>query len=432
MTPDKSPEFSTQLASYLFSRRESLINAWHLRCGEDASLPSLKNLTHEEFVDMVPVLLNILEQRLRGVSEEADACQKAGEHGLHRWHKGYSLSAVLIEMAHLQTSISIEVENYLRLYPDIPIASLHQVYMTSQTFFNEIVRGSIEKFDELQRSSAIERVANLQRVMQELNELRRQQGEYLRTASHDLRGSLGVISGATSLLEQPDSPEELREQMAGIVQRNMAIVRALLNELMDLSHLEAGHETLTLGQFDATELIQEVVREVQPLAQQRGLTLQADGPESLLVEGDAAKVRRIAENLLHNALRHTPAAPDRPGWVSITWMPDNEARWRLSVQDGSPTLPPGTAAWLAEALKPTHDTAGVIYSTEQEPVPPNPGLPPSESTGESIGLFVVKRLCELLEASLDVEVRAAHDGVLSSTIFRVRFPARYADDSSGK
>ena len=56
---------------------------------------------------------------------------------------------------------------------------------------------------------------------------------------------------------------------------------------------------------------------------------------------------------------------------------------------------------------------------------PPPGPPPSNSSGEGIGLFIVKKLCELLSASFDVERRTHRDGGPTGMIYRVRFPSVY-------
>ncbi|GAB3989971.1 hypothetical protein GCM10028807_16120 [Spirosoma daeguense] len=409
-----------KIAEYLFNRREPLLNNWRARCSEDPTLSVLDNMTREEFNDRIPILLNILDQRMRQVAEEADASKKAGEHGLHRWHKGYALVDVLTELAHLHNAINDEIGKFASFQEQTLVGVIHEAHRTVASLIQNIIRGSILQFNKLQQVAAVERSANLQRVIDELNELSRQRGEYLRGAAHDLRGNMGIITGAVSLMEQENADDSDREQMLEMLQRNAVQATGLLTELMDLARLEAGEEMLDITRFDASELIRNVVHNSQPLIAGRNIILQADGPESLMIQGDAVKLQRIVQNLIGNAFRNTRSGP-----ISVTWLHDNQTRWLLSVQDSSSGLPPGAAVWLSEALKPAHETTGVLYGSDREPAPIEPGPVPLASTGESVGLFVVKKLCELLNASMDVDTRSSNGGGPAGTIFRIRFPVDY-------
>ncbi len=62
-----------------------MLNQWRTVCGQDQSLNSKSSFSREEFNDQVPVLLNILAQRLRAEPQESSPGERAGEHGLHRW-----------------------------------------------------------------------------------------------------------------------------------------------------------------------------------------------------------------------------------------------------------------------------------------------------------------------------------------------------------
>ncbi|MEJ1962075.1 MAG: hypothetical protein WDO56_11255 [Gammaproteobacteria bacterium] len=74
---------------------------------------------------------------------------------------------------------------------------------------------------------------------------------------------------------------------------------------MSLARLEAGHDRRNLSSFDVASLMREFCDALRPLASERGLFLRCEGPEGLLVTGDSAKVRRIAQNLVLNALNIT-------------------------------------------------------------------------------------------------------------------------------
>jgi light-regulated signal transduction histidine kinase (bacteriophytochrome) len=173
---------------------------------------------------------------------------------------------------------------------------------------------------------------------------------------------------------------------------------------------------------------------LQPLAAERGLFLKADGPATLSVEGDAVKIRRIAQNLLLNALKYT-----QEGGVTMRWgdsRNNNPEHWMLCVQDTGPGFHAGPRAPLAGALKEATKDAGQAdenagkgkeWPSSAEPVP-SLASPPDrrrvhQERGEGIGLSIVKRLCELLDASVELESKPGE-----STTFRVVLPRRYATE----
>lgn len=408
-----------QLATYLFSRREAIITNWHTVCDKDPSLTILAALTREEFTDQVPAMLTVLEKRLRAEPDGVLPYQIAREHGLHRWHKGYALHELLSELSHLHQTLLGELGTFWSHQPNVGHEVLLIAHQRIGALIHEAIGGSIAQYDEFQKAEATERALNLQRALDEVTELGRKRGAMLRIASHDLRSSFSVIQGAASLLDMPDNTEQERTEMLQILNRNFPRLASMLTELMDLARLEAGRERIQIKPFDAAELLRGLIDSAQPLAQERGLFLRGDGPAYLPVMGDATKVYRIAQNLLTNALKNTLA-----GQVSVSWSRENQFRWTLSVQDTGPGLSSAAAMWLSEQLRPAVESVAVFSENMPEKTQPTPAPSAdpsvtvgSQPDGEGIGLYIVKRLCELLNASLDVETRLG-----AGTLIRVRFP----------
>ncbi|MBD2757733.1 sensor histidine kinase [Spirosoma validum] len=94
--------------------------------------------------------------------------------------------------------------------------------------------------------------------------------------------------------------------MLDMLLRNLTTCRSLVTQLMDLARLEAGQEALHIQPLDAGQLLTNLVASYQPLATERGLLLKADGPASLPVACDPLQLQRIIQNLVLNALKHTP------------------------------------------------------------------------------------------------------------------------------
>lgn len=90
-----------QLVAYLFTRRETMLNQWRTICTEKQSLNSKASFSREEFNDQAPVMLNIMAQRLSGKPDESNLIDRASEHGLHRWQRGYSLTELVTELEFL-------------------------------------------------------------------------------------------------------------------------------------------------------------------------------------------------------------------------------------------------------------------------------------------------------------------------------------------
>jgi signal transduction histidine kinase len=225
--------------------------------------------------------------------------------------------------------------------------------------------------------------------------------------------------------------DSARVQFSQVLQRNVASLRVLLNEMMDLSRLEAGEERRNVAPFDAAQMLKELAESLRGVAADRNLFLKTEGPAALAVEGDAIKVRRIVQNLVLNALKVTEL-----GGVRITWQ-ENETpgtqQWIVCIQDTGPGFDPDHAGPLQQVLKEatlaSQDAevkAGLASDTDATLQParalPSRSEQPHDGLigGEGIGLSIVKRLCELLEASIELQTSAG-----TGSTFRLIFPRQY-------
>ncbi len=403
-----------KLTDYLFSRRETILNVWRNRCTEDQELFTGVSFSREEFNDELSVLLNVLSQRLLGEAEQANAIEHSGTHGLHRWQRGYTLGELVHELNYFYEVIEEQFVSFLELYPETQAQVMAQAYSQLLKLSKDINRGSVMYFDQLRQTAALKQVQTLEEALSNLETITQQRGEHLRQVSHDLQGSLGMLSGVANLLKLPGKKAD-REKFMEILTRNLQAVESMLGQLMNYARMEAGQEVVENQPFDASELLHQLVRSVEGLAAQKQLVLQADGPEHLPVRGDALKVQRIVQNLLLNALMYT-----QKGWVNVSWGVENQDRWVVAIQDTGPGLLQGPAALLAHQLQPMVEPS----SSYQPEGPLNHGEGLSQkpdknayfqAPGEGIGLFIVKRMCELLKASMDIETSE------KGTLIRIRF-----------
>jgi signal transduction histidine kinase len=177
----------------------------------------------------------------------------------------------------------------------------------------------------------------------------------------------------------------------------------------DLARLQAGQEQRRVASFDAAQLLNRLCADMKPMAEEKQLYLEVAGEEALVVEGDAVKIRRIAQNLLLNALKYTVSGGVRVSWGDTSASDDG--RWWLAVEDTGPGFHAGPGAPLVSAMS---TAAGAVPEIEDT-------RPISQTRGEGLGLAIVKRLCELLGASIELDSKAER-----GTTIRVLMPRHYA------
>jgi signal transduction histidine kinase len=155
-----------------------------------------------------------------------------------------------------------------------------------------------------------EEAAHLTRAEQQARLRSEHKSKFLASMSHELRTPLNAILGFGELLQQPEFGP-LNERQADFVANIVASGRHLLNlvnDLLDLSKIEAGRMTLNRERVDASVMVDGLRASVQPLADKQGVTLEVDvarGLPPLLV--DPLRLRQILYNLLSNAIKFTAA-----------------------------------------------------------------------------------------------------------------------------
>jgi signal transduction histidine kinase len=346
-------------------------------------------------------------------------------HAQHRWQQGYDLRSLTREWGQLNFCIINIIDEYERDQVSLPVGALNEARCIWAQMFNESLSESVVEYHRLLQAEAAMRAKELESALHEVREVERVRGEVLRSATHDLRGSLNIVSGSVEILGTDDLPPQLREQGQKMLQRGVSTLGHMLSNLMDMARLEAGQEERHVASFDAAAIISELCTASRGLTESRGLELKCDGPRPLKVDGDAIKVHRIAQNLLLNAIKYT-----HRGSVTVSWNLLSSDRWMLSVQDTGPGIHSNAASFAKELESATHIAHAIEADQEEKsmrrskppevPAHSSTTLPNSSGAGEGIGLSIVKRLCELLDASLELE---STPGI--GTIFRVTFPRHY-------
>ncbi|MBA3596578.1 MAG: sensor histidine kinase [Methylibium sp.] len=422
------------LAQHLADRRETILRAWRTAVRGDPALKTGAALPLSQLHDHIPGLLDSFEQALRArpgeerAASRADQVEDAAAHGLHRWHQGYDLREVTCELGRLHLCLVDELAGFERARPELPREVVFAARRRLAELFNDGVSESTAEYFALQQVEATGHVKDLERALEQVRDLELQRGELWRQAAHDLRGNLGVVSNATTVLRRGDLESPLRDKFLRLLTRNVSSLHALLDDVLDFARLQAGQEHRQVQPFDAAALLRELCEDHQPLATERGLALNGDGPQPWVVEGDAVKVRRVAQNLMLNALKYTVT-----GGVSVRWgesAADDGRRWVLTIEDTGPGFHAGPGAPLAGAMEQAtaeaklldDDADGDRHGSAQDAGRElaRDDRPVHQQAGEGVGLSIVKRLCELLDATIELETTPT-----AGTTFRVLFPRRY-------
>ncbi len=428
------------LTEHMDERRETILEEWRTATENDEELNVTSSLTRVQFNDHIPGVLDAFALRLRAwpgaPSPRARKNEKhqVAEHGLQRWQQGYQLRELTWEWGKLQMVVMEELEAYAREHP-LPDPAVMPVARREwgQLCWDAISESATQYWRRYQ-AEASGHVLELEQALDTLNELERARAATWRDAAHDLKGSMGVVTLASAVLDDRRVSEPQRQEFCHLLQQGVSSLHDMLNDLMSLARLDAGLdaglEHRKVAAFDAGVLLAEFCKTSLALAEDRGLYLEMSGPTTLPVQGDRAKVQRILQNLLLNALKYT-----HNGGVTVIWETGNSQdnqKWMFCVQDTGPGLASGSGAPLAHHLHEATQTAQAVEDLHAKDSPSDDvataptvpsqsaALPASQLPGEGVGLSIVKRLCELLEATLELETSPG-----KGSTFRVVLPLRY-------
>ena len=181
--------------------------------------------------------------------------------------------------------------------------------------------------------TAESKVAELQNAKLAADAANRAKSAFLSNMSHEIRTPLNAVLGFTRLLLRDSQLENKQREFLGIVDRNGEHLLNLINDILEISKIEAARIELRMEEFSPAELGRDLVATFQPKADAKSVRLELNlSPElPALVSADQGKLRQILLNLVGNALKFT----DR-GAVTVNIAPvahGSEVKLELSVQD---------------------------------------------------------------------------------------------------
>jgi PAS domain S-box-containing protein len=250
-----------------------------------------------------------------------------------------------------------------------------------------------------------DRTAELTVAMEKALEADHLKSAFLATMSHELRTPLNSIIGFTGILLQglAGPLNEEQQKQLGMVQKSSRHLLALINDVLDISKIEAGQLTLSFSNFDLRESIEKTVHLVQPLVQKKALDLTVEIDETVgKVTTDQRRLEQVIINLLNNAVKFT-----EQGHIRVTCRPEND-HYLLAVEDTGIGIRPDEISGL---FQPFHqiDTG---LSRKRE--------------GTGLGLSICKKLIQMMNGRIDVQSREGQ-----GSTFTICFP-KNCEVSHGK
>ncbi|MCI0747149.1 MAG: ATP-binding protein [Verrucomicrobia subdivision 3 bacterium] len=191
----------------------------------------------------------------------------------------------------------------------------------------------------------------LREANERLAQLDQLKTEFFANVSHELRTPLTLIIGPTEkLLASSDLAESTRCDLE-VIMRNARTLLKHVNDLLDVSRLEAGKMQLAYADIDLARLVRLVASHFEVLAKEKGFTYTIETSEALPVQVDSEKIQRVLLNLLSNAFKFTP----EQGRIRCTLRSDAaRSRAVIEVADSGPGIPPDLREAAFERFRQLH------------------------------------------------------------------------------
>ncbi|WP_287318674.1 ATP-binding protein [Mesorhizobium sp.] len=236
----------------------------------------------------------------------------------------------------------------------------------------------------------------------ELEAASRHKSQFLANMSHELRTPLNSVLGFTELLVDGiygELPDKAKATVAR-VQANGRHLLGLINDVLDLSKIEAGQLTLALEDYSVGQIVRSAATAVEPLARSKGLSLAATVAENLpLGRGDERRLTQVLLNLAGNAVKFTERG-------AIDILADAvDGHFEIIVRDTGPGIAPTDQALIFDEFQQVDNS-----STRQK-------------GGTGLGLAISKRIVEMHGGTIGVESVPG-----SGSTFRMKIPIRVGED----
>lgn len=260
----------------------------------------------------------------------------------------------------------------------IPVKSQDEIADISRCF-NKMADTVVESMNEIKKTDKLRR-------------------ELVANVSHDLRSPLASIQGYLETIDMKKEnlpPEELNSYIETAL-KNTRMLNKMINNLFDLSKLDAKNVIPNLEYVCFAELVQDLVQVFEPIASQKNVTLKAELPENpqVRIHADVSLMERALSNLIENAIEHTPEG----GSVTLQTVQEGEDI-ELKINDTGDGIDQKDLPFVFDRF----------YQVDKSR---------SNSKGAGLGLSIAKKILDLHGAKISIDSLLNH-----GTTFIIRMPS---------
>jgi len=233
--------------------------------------------------------------------------------------------------------------------------------------------GTAQEISERKRAAELERANGAK-------------SEFLSRMSHELRTPLNAILGFGQLLER-QRPTPTQEKYLGHITTAGRHLLNLINEVLEISRIEAGRLQMSIGPVPVAEVLAETVDLIKPLALEHAIKLEpaVNLDSKLQVMADRQRLKQVLINLLGNAVKYTPMA----GTVTCAVVGHEGSALRINISDNGPGIPDDKLSRLFSPF----DRLGAEQSTVE---------------GTGLGLALCRRLTQAMNGTIGVDSKVGH------------------------
>ena len=238
-------------------------------------------------------------------------------------------------------------------------------------------------------------------MLEAKEEAERANGEksrFLSRVSHELRTPLNAILGFGQLLDMDDLPDQQQESVDQVLSAGRHLL-ALIDDVLDISRIDSGELSLSIEPVSMSELMDETIALIRPMAASRGVTIENVVGSDAWVSADRRRLKQILLNLASNAVKYNRDG----GRIRFACGPAGPSRVAVSVTDTGIGI---TAEQLSRLFVPFDRLGAERTATE----------------GTGIGLALSRRLAEAMDATLSVESHFGAGSTFSVEIARAEPP----------
>ncbi|MDX1671820.1 MAG: ATP-binding protein [Balneolaceae bacterium] len=234
------------------------------------------------------------------------------------------------------------------------------------------------------------------RQAQKILENEKLKDRFFANISHEFRTPLTLILGPLEDLLSEGDKEEKKPVGTGLLQlmhKNGTRLLKMINQLLDLSKIDAGEIRMEMEPMNLSELVRETALAFVPMAESRKVNLEIDVDEGLCLMGDPQQLERVVRNLVSNALKFTP----EKGRVGV-YLSETDENLELAVEDTGRGIPEEELPHIFDRFYQTKNSSEIM------------------DRGTGIGLALVKEIIDLHDGTVDVTSKYGE-----GTTFTVQF-----------